>query len=273
MNITCLQMISSDSVDDNCQKIRSMLSQYREPIDFLVLPENFALMTREDSDKLQQAESLDAGPIQKFIEALAIEHDCWVCAGTIPLQTSNASKVYAASSIYSNRGERLYTYYKQCLFDVDLSSTESYRESDSFEAGTSYSKVLDSPIGRVGIAVCYDLRFAENFIALVNEGVEIILVPSAFTYRTGQYHWLPLLRARAIETQCYLVGCNQGGVHTNGRHTFGHSAIYDPYGESLAAMKEGEGLISAPIDLDYIKRVRAAMPMTHSRKMLKSLAL
>ena len=264
MKIACLQMISTESVEDNLAKVKSLVDSFTDDYDLLVLPENFALMT--DQDKSTIAEELGRGKIHQFISELAQSRGCWIQAGTIPVISPKMPRIYASAALFSDQGEIVCSYNKRFLFDVEVSEREFYRESDSYLAGAEPPHVIDTPLGRIGTIVCYDLRFAENILKLVDEQVDIILVPSAFTQKTGSHHWLALLKARAIEAQCYVVGCNQGGKHPNGRHTFGHSAIFDPYGKSLAQLKEGEGIITGEVDFDYIARVRAAMPMHHSRQ-------
>jgi len=205
------------------------------------------------------------GPIQDFLSQTAKKHAVWIVSGTVPLEANADNKVRAACLIYDDKGERVARYDKIHLFDVSVPETnEEYRESDSIEEGDQ-PLVIDTPFGRVGIAVCYDLRFPEHFRKLQEQGVDIVIVPSAFTAETGAAHWEVLLRARAIENLCYIIAPNQGGFHLNGRKTFGHSMVVDPWGVILDCYKTGAGFVSAEIDLQQLAKVRASFPVLDHR--------
>jgi len=216
-------------------------------------------------DKVKVREADGEGPIQDFLSQTAKKHAVWIVSGTVPLEANADNKVRAACLIYDDKGERVARYDKIHLFDVSVPETnEEYRESDSIEEGDQ-PLVIDTPFGRVGIAVCYDLRFPEHFRKLQEQGVDIVIVPSAFTAETGAAHWEVLLRARAIENLCYIIAPNQGGFHLNGRKTFGHSMVVDPWGVILDCYKTGAGFVSAEIDLQQLAKVRASFPVLDHR--------
>ncbi len=232
----------------------------------VALPENFALMPLKESDRLALAEDDGRGPIQEFLAAQARLHDIWLVGGTIPFKAQQAGKVRAACLVYNERGERVARYDKMHLFDVELENGERYRESAVFEAGDR-PVVLDTPCGRIGLAVCYDLRFPELFRRLMEQGVELFVVPSAFTAHTGRAHWETLVRARAIENLAYLVAPAQGGYHINGRETHGDSMIVSPWGEVVDRLSRGSGVVQAECDLDQVRRIRASFPSLQHRKL------
>ena len=266
MQISCLQHVSSSSIKSNINQIEKEFSCLSSDSKLVVLPENVLAMTRHEREKLQIAETLGDGVMQESLRELAIRYNQWIVAGTVPIKSELKDKIYAMSIVYDSNGNQVATYAKKYLFDVTVSDKESYLESDVIQSGEAFPKALMTPVGRLGIAICYDLRFAEIFLSLVEQGVDVIVIPSAFTYHTGQQHWDTLIRARAIETQSYVVGCNQGGVHENKRRTFGHSCIYDPYGRMLAQIESGIGIIQAKIDMEVLNAVRSSMPMDSSRQ-------
>ncbi|MEQ8938902.1 MAG: carbon-nitrogen hydrolase family protein, partial [Gammaproteobacteria bacterium] len=228
---------------------------------FITLPENFPLMGKEDADRLNLAESPGAGPIQAFLSEHAKQHGIWLLGGTIPLKTDRPDKVFAASLLYAPSGETVAHYNKVHLFDVliDEGKQEAYQESATFAAGSDIV-VTRTEIGNIGLSVCYDLRFPEIYRAMHRDQVQIITAPSAFTATTGEAHWETLLRSRAIENLCYVVASNQGGLHANGRRTWGHSMIVDPWGHVLDCFTQGPGMAIASIDLDKQARLRQMFP-------------
>jgi len=190
----------------------------------------------------------------------------WLVSGTIPVKSALENKVYAACLVYNEKGERVSRYNKIHLFDVHLEITsETYHESESIEAGNQVV-VVDTPFGKIGIGVCYDLRFPELFRQLVLQGAEIIVLPSAFTAITGKAHWEVLLRARAIENLCYVVASAQGGYHVNGRETHGDSMVVDPWGTIINRLPHGSGFIIADIDVESIHKLRKNFPVLQHRK-------
>ncbi|WP_022948873.1 carbon-nitrogen hydrolase family protein [Methylohalobius crimeensis] len=232
----------------------------------ILLPENFAFMGRGDRDKLALMEADGDGPIQDFLAATARRHGIWLIGGSIPLQSHDPEKISAACLIYGPDGSRQGRYDKIHLFDVDVPGTsESYRESDTIAAGHD-PLVMDTPWGKLSPAICYDIRFPEFIRLLAARGLDILLVPAAFTARTGAAHWEVLLRARAIENQCYVVAANQGGIHANGRETYGHSMIIDPWGKVLTRLEQPPGICSSPLEPRVLEKVRQAFPVLNHRK-------
>lgn len=261
-----IQMASSPNTSSNLLEAEKLIAEAAKTGAKLVaLPENFALMGDHELDKIKIKEVEGSGPIQSFLSGVAKKYGVWVVGGTIPISANVGNKVRAACLVYNDLGEKVARYDKMHLFDVSVPGTHDvYRESDSIEAGTE-PVVLETPFGKMGIAVCYDLRFPEFFRKMARMGVEVLVIPSAFTAETGAAHWELLLRARAVENLCYVIAPNQGGFHLNGRKTFGHSMIVDPWGVILDCYKTGGGFVSAEIDLERLERVRAAFPVLNHR--------
>ena len=261
-----IQMASSPTISVNLQEAEKLIAEaVTAGAKLVALPENFALMGNHETDKLKAKEVDGSGPIQDFLATVAKKYGVWVVGGTIPMATDDSNKVRAACLIYNDQGERVGRYDKVHLFDVNVPGTqEVYRESDSIEPGTE-PQVFDTPFGRLGVAVCYDLRFPEFFRKMSVQGVDILVVPSAFTAETGAAHWEVLLRARAVENLCYVIAPNQGGLHINGRKTFGHSMIIDPWGIVLDCYKTGSGYVMAEIDPERLEKVRGAFPVLNHR--------
>ncbi len=235
---------------------------------FIVLPENFALMGVTEQDKLEVAESAGGGPIQEFLAENARKYGVWLCGGTVPIESPVPGKVYAASLVYDDQGRQIARYDKIHLFDVALPDVdEQYNESETIWPGER-TVVVDTPFGVIGMTVCYDLRFPELFRELVDKGAEIILVPAAFTDLTGKAHWDVLVRARAIENLCYVVAAGQGGYHVNGRTTYGHSMIVDPWGAVIDEADDHKpGAVIGEISLDCLRRVRRSFPVLQHRRL------
>jgi predicted amidohydrolase len=264
-----IQMASSPNVGSNLLEAEKLIAEAAKAGAKLVaLPENFALMGEHELDKIRIKEVDGQGPIQNFLSETAAKYGVWIVGGTMPIAGDAEHKVRAACLIYNDRGERVARYDKMHLFDVSVPGTnEVYRESDSIEAGPR-PLVFDTPFGRIGVAVGYDLRFPEFFREMARMGMEILVIPSAFTAETGAAHWELLLRARAVENLCYIIAPNQGGFHINGRKTFGHSMIVDPWGVVLDCHKTGGGFIVADIDLERLEKVRTAFPVLQHRRFL-----
>ncbi len=262
-----IQMASSPSVKANLLEADKLIAEAAKAGAKLVaLPENFAIMGVDEFDKNKQKEVDGTGPIQDFLSATAKKYEVWIVAGTIPLVADDNNKVRASCLVYNDAGERVARYDKIHLFDVSVPSTgEQYHESNSIEAGKT-PLVIDTPFGKLGVAVCYDLRFPELFRDMADAGMEILVIPSAFTAETGAAHWEVLLRARAIENLCYVIAPNQGGFHLNGRKTFGHSMIIDPWGIVLDCYKTGGGFVSANIDRERLEKVRTSFPVLQHRR-------
>ncbi|VAX09450.1 FIG003879: Uncharacterized subgroup of the nitrilase superfamily [hydrothermal vent metagenome] len=232
----------------------------------VVLPENFACMGMQDGDLLKHREKEGEGPIQNFLREQADKYRVWIVGGTLPLFSDDALRMRASCLVYDDRGELRGRYDKVHLFDVVLEENdETYHESATTEPGNKIT-VIDTPFGRLGLAVCYDLRFPELFRHMVAEQVDILAIPAAFTSITGRAHWEVLLRARAIENLCYVVASAQGGYHVNGRETHGHSAIIDPWGLVLDELDNGSGFVISEIEINKVKNIRRTFPVLEHRK-------
>ncbi len=260
--IASLQMVSGADVASNLAAATKLLKQAAaEGARLAVLPENFAFMGKSERDVLGVRELESAGPIQDFLAEQAQRHGLWIVAGTIPLLCDKEDKHRAACLLYDDTGLPVARYDKIHLFDVTVQSgtEEQYRESNTIDGGNEVV-VVDTPVGRLGLAICYDLRFPELFRALARRGTEIIALPAAFTAVTGAAHWHTLLRARAIENLCYLVSSAQGGRHPSDRETYGHSMIVDPWGVVLGELQAGQGLICTELDREQLAATRRAFP-------------
>ena len=229
-----------------------------------VLPENFSLMAQRDADRRALAEADGAGPVQDFLARIARELNLWIVAGSVPLANAPGERVSQACLAYDASGARVARYDKIHLFDVDIPERgESYRESAHMAPGSKVV-VLDTPAGRLGLSICYDLRFPELYRQLAATGAQWFVVPAAFTVPTGEAHWEPLLRARAIENLCYVVASGQWGEHPNGRRTYGHSLVVDYWGRVLAELPAGEGVVTGVFDLGAQAEARRNFPaLTH----------
>jgi nitrilase len=266
--IAAVQMNSGADVAANLAAAGRLLEQARaQQAVVAVLPENFAFMGAHERDKLAVAEVDGRGPIQAFLADTARRLGLWLVAGTLPLATADPLRVAAACLVFDAGGARVARYDKVHLFDVDVPEGGTYRESASIAAGPLAAVVVDTPAGRIGLSVCYDLRFPELFRRLVAQGAEIFAVPSAFTERTGEAHWETLLRARAIENQCYVVAPGQSGAHPGGRRTWGHSLVVDPWGRVLAQQPAGEGAIVAPLPREPLLNLRRSFPVLDHRRL------
>lgn len=257
--IAVIQMVSSAKVSENLQHTEALMTQAKdEQAELVVLPENFAFMGINETDKLQVAEHYGQGPIQQKISQLAKKLRLWTIAGTIPVK-GIGSKIRASSIVYDDQGLSVARYDKIHLFDVRVSEHEAHQESLLIERGNELV-VVDTPVGKVGLTVCYDLRFPELYQQLSSRGAQLFTVSSAFTAVTGFAHWDILLRARAIENLCYVLAPNQGGQHENGRQTYGHSMVVEPWGKVIVQKEEGAGLVTADIDLQHLQQLRRHFP-------------
>lgn len=266
--VAAIQMNSGCDVQKNLQQAEKLIKQAVDAgAKLLVLPENVALMGKTETDKLEISEELGNGPIQSFFAAQARQHKIWIVGGTISIKSSHPEKVYNACIVYDEQGQQVSCYNKIHLFDAQVKpGIEIYQESKTITAGNNVA-VLDTPVGRLGLAVCYDIRFPELFRLLAKQGAEIIALPTAFTVKTGEAHWEVLTRARAIENFFYIIGSCQTGKHDNGRETYGHSVIIDPWGTVLACLPENPGVITAEISLDHLRKIRTDFPV-HSHRRL-----
>jgi len=266
MKIAALQMVSTPDVNRNLATAGRLVAQAATAGARLVaLPEYFCLMGQRDDDKLAIAEVDGDGPIQRFLAGAARQHGLWLVGGTLPIRAATPGKVRNACCVWGPDGQRVARYDKIHLFAFD-NGREAYDEGRVLEAG-------DTPVAfeadglRVGLSVCYDLRFPELYRRLMQPPCDLLVVPAAFTHTTGQAHWELLLRARAVENQCAVLASAQGGLHENGRRTFGHSMVIDPWGIVLANQDEGEGMAVAELDLSRRDAVRTQLPALAHRKL------
>ncbi len=265
--VAAVQMASGPNVGANLIEAGRLIQKSAEAgATLVVLPENFAIMGMQESDKVAIREQPGKGPIQNFLAEQAAKWDVWIVGGTVPLQASTPDKVRAACLVYDDKGVCVGRYDKIHLFDVHIEeSGENYTESETIEAGSDVV-VLDTPFGKLGLAICYDLRFPELFRAMHDKGVEIIALPSAFTAITGRAHWGALVRARAIENLSYVIAAAQGGYHINGRETYGHSMIVDPWGNVLDRLPQGSGFVIADVDRRLTTSTRRNFPALKHRR-------
>ena len=270
MRVAAIQMNSGPDVRANLGLAGRLLAEAAAGgCALAALPENFALMPARGRDKAQHAEEPGGGPIQDFLEATASEHGIWIVAGSMPLVSPEIEneRVYGACPVYDTDGAVRAVYRKIHLFDVDLvDKGESYRESNSMYPGDE-PVAVDTPAGRLGLTICYDLRFPELYRRLVDDDATLFTVPAAFTATTGKAHWHTLLRARAIENLAYVIAPGQYGTHPDNRATFGHSLICDPWGRILAEQAEGNCVVAADIDPDLPARLRSEFPALTNRRL------
>ncbi|WP_088283501.1 carbon-nitrogen hydrolase family protein [Ideonella sp. A 288] len=266
MKIAALQMVSTPDVDRNLEAAeRGIAEAAAAGVRLVALPEYFCLLGRSDRDKLAVAEADGDGPIQAFLSDAARRHGLWVVGGTLPMRTDHAEQVRNSCCVYAPDGSRAARYDKIHLFAFD-NGGERYDEGRTLQAGDT-PVAFDAEGLRVGLSVCYDLRFPELYRALMVPPCDLIVVPSAFTHTTGQAHWELLLRARAVENQCYILAPAQGGLHENGRRTWGHSLLVDPWGKVLACRDEGEGLVAGELDRERLAQVRRQLPALAHRRL------
>lgn len=267
MKLAAVQMASGPQVAANLYEAGRLIQKAAAAgAQLVVLPENFACMPQMDEERLQVAEADGHGPIQDFLAEKAREHRVWIVGGTIPIRADDPRRLRAACLLIDDRGIRVARYDKIHLFDVKLDNGEEYNESRVIEPGTT-PVVAETPFGRLGLAVCYDLRFPELFRQLLDLGAELFAVPSAFTARTGRAHWEILVRARAVENLAYVVAAAQGGYHLNGRETYGDSMIVNPWGEVLDRLSRGSGVVLADLDRRFFDHTRSRFPSIQHRKL------
>lgn len=265
--VAAIQMASGPNVQANLDEAAKLIDNaVALGAQLVVLPENFAQMAMTDPERVQHAEAHGDGPMQEFLSLQANKHNIWLVGGTIPLHSQQAGKTLASCLLFNAQGEEVACYNKIHMFDVLLTDTESYNESATTEAGDA-PVVVDTPFGRMGLAVCYDLRFPELFRSMVNDGMTICVLPSAFTANTGKAHWEPLIRARAIENQCYVIASAQGGYHLNGRETHGDSMIVDHWGNVLDRLPSGSGVVLADLDMALLETTRKNFPVLQHQRM------
>ncbi len=265
--VAAIQMASGPNVKANLAEAEKLIKiAVQQQAELVVLPENFAIMGTSETDKVNIAEEFGSGLLQNFLKDQAIKNNIWLVGGTIPILSKEPGKVLAACLLYNAEGELVTRYDKIHLFDVTMEATdESYTESETIAPGDKIV-VVDTPFGRLGLAVCYDLRFPEIFRAMVEEDMEICTLPSAFTSLTGKVHWESLLRARAIENLSYMIAADQGGFHVGGRETHGDSMIVDPWGLVLNRLPHGTGVVVADIDIEKLQHTRKMFPVLKHKR-------
>jgi len=268
MRVAAIQMNSGADVGENLQTADRLLGDAAaDGCKLVVLPENFALMPLKGRDKAAHGEQPDDGPIQVFLADAARRHGLWIVAGSMPMASPETERVFGACPVYDSEGIQQACYRKIHLFDVKLPDRdEAYQESWSMFPGDD-PVTVDTPIGKIGLTICYDLRFPELFRRLVDDGATVFTVPAAFTQVTGQAHWHTLLRARAIENLAYVIAPGQYGEHPDKRLTYGHSLIVDPWGKVLAEQAEGECIVAADIDPDLPEKLRNEFPALANRRL------
>lgn len=265
--IAAIQMTSVAETAVNLREAGKLMAKASaQGAELIVLPENFALMAKNDAQRVAAGELDGSGTIQDFLAEKARNLQVWIVGGTLPV-LAGSERVYARSLVYDARGERVAFYDKVHLFDVQVNAAgEKYNESAHTEAGTR-AVVVDTPLGRLGLSVCYDLRFPELFRELIAQGATLFAVPSAFTRTTGAVHWQLLNRARAVENLAFVIAAAQTGRHPNGRETWGHSMIVDPWGEVLAERAHDPGVVMTVIDNAQQSRLRARFPVLQHRRL------
>ncbi len=269
MKIAAIQLIATPDWARNRDEAARLVAQAAaDGAQLVLLPEYFCLMGRRDTDKLALAEAAGSGPIQAFLADTARRHGLWLVGGTLPIHHT-ATQALNRCCVFAPDGHAATHYDKVHLFGFD-NGTERYDEGRTLQAGTqpvAFDATATDETLRVGLSICYDLRFPELYRALMHPPCDILCVPAAFTHTTGEKHWEVLLRARAIENQCYVLASAQGGLHENGRRTWGHSMVIDPWGEVLDALPEGEGVVIADASRQRIHQVRAQLPALQHRKL------
>jgi nitrilase len=261
--IAAVQMVSGPDIAQNLRDAARLVAEAAgRGAKLVALPEYFPLISANETDKVRAREKDGEGPLQDFLRATAVRHKVWLVGGSIPLEASVPDKVRNSCLVYDDAGRRVARYDKIHLFGFQR-GTESYNESQTIEPGDDVV-VFDSPLGRIGLSICYDLRFPELYRAM--GPVDLLVVPAAFTHTTGQAHWELLLRARAVENLCYVLAAAQGGTHPSGRQTWGDSMVVDPWGEVLARRPKEPGVVTAELDPLRIDELRASLPALQHRR-------
>lgn len=265
--VAAIQMASGPQVKANLEEASRLVALAASAgARIVVLPEYFALMGMRDTDKVEAMEADDHGPIQDWLAETAFKHQLWLIGAGVPISADLPGKVKNSCLVYDNAGKRVARYDKLHLFSLSMGQ-DQFNEATTIEPGDSV-KVVDSPYGRIGLSICYDLRFPELYRAMGE--VDIIVIPSAFTATTGKAHWEPLVRARAIENLAYVIASAQGGYHVNGRETHGDTMIVDPWGMVLDHLPRGSGVVVAGINPQYQQTVRKSLPaLSHRHQQLK----
>lgn len=269
MKVAAIQMVSTGTLSENLQLARALLQQAADTgAELAVLPEYFCLIGQHDADKLAIQEPFGSGPIQDFLADAARDLGLWLVGGTLPIAASRQDRVFNSSLAFNPQGDCVARYDKIHLFRFD-NGAEAYDESRVLDRGTQPTRFAlpskDGQTWQIGMSVCYDLRFAELYRGYARDGVDLILVPSAFTHTTGAAHWEVLLRARAIENLAFVAAAAQGGTHPNGRRTWGQSLLVDPWGHILAQQAQGPGVVCAELSHTQLQQYRTQLPALQHR--------
>ena len=263
VRLASVQMVSSTCVEDNMAAVRRLVAgAVVDGAQLVVLPEFFPMIGATDEARLAIRETPGQGPLQSMLAEVAATHGVWLVGGSIPLLGSDPGRALNSTLVFDPQGQQISRYDKMHLFGFKAGA-ESYDESLSIEAGCE-PVTFDTPFARIGLSICYDLRFPEYFRRLGE--VDILILPAAFTATTGEAHWEVLLRARAIENQCYVIASAQGGRHETGRKTWGHSMIIDPWGEILSVLPSGEGWVCADFNRQRLETIRHRLPALKHRR-------
>lgn len=266
VKIAGIQMASGPNVAANLSEAEKLIEiAVEQGAKLVALPEYFAIMGMKDTDKVKVAEKEGSGPIQEFLSNIAKKHEIWVVGGSIPLQSEQQEKIYNACMVYNDQGQLVARYNKIHLFGLSLGN-ETYHEEKTITPGKQVVTV-DSPFGKIGLSICYDLRFPELYRTMGE--VDLILIPAAFTETTGKAHWESLVRSRAIENLCYVLAPAQGGYHTSGRETHGNSMVVDPWGVVLDRLPRGSGVVIASMNRDYQSSLRKSLPALQNKTIFK----
>jgi nitrilase len=271
--VAAIQMVSGNDIEKNLEEARGLLAEAkRQGAAVAVLPENFAVLSTRKMLECGVQEAGSDGPIQAFLAEQAAALGLWIVGGSLPIASRpDGSRVpdhvRASCVVFNDLGQQVARYDKIHLFDAMVEDAQGqYRESDTFEPGDDIV-VLDTPAGRLGLAICYDLRFPELFRKLREQGAEWVTLPSAFTWNTGDAHWHALIRARAVENQVWMLAPGQGGYNSERRRTYGHSLVADPWGRILTELDEGPGVVTADLDMDRLREIRTRMPVWDHRRL------
>lgn len=268
ITIAAIQMVSTQDWQQNISKAEQLITKAaNQGAQLVLLPEYFCLIHSDPAAKLGIAERVGQGPIQAMLSQMAKQHNIWLAGGTMPLDVGESTKVTNSLLLYAPDGSLYSRYDKVHLFSI---TTESMRlnEGDTMVRGNQIV-TADLPFGRVGFAICYDIRFPAFFEAMGD--LDLILMPAAFTYPTGKAHWELLLRARAIDNQCFVLAAAQGGIHQSGRQTWGHSMIVDPWANVIDCLPEGEGVVIANVDFTKVDEYRKTLPVVRDRDLLQQI--
>ncbi len=262
--VAAIQLQSTADIERNVEVAERLVRRAAaQGADLVALPENFAYL-RPEGKPLAFRDEL-GGPLYQRMSALAAECGCWFLAGSFPERISRSRKVHNTSVLFDPRGEAAAIYRKLHLFDIAIDGGTTFKESATVRPGEE-PVVAATPLGKLGLSICYDLRFPEMYRRMADRGAQVLFVPAAFTAFTGKAHWLALLRARAIENLCWVVAPAQHGHHGEGRESFGHTVVFDPWGETAGLKRSGAGIVSCTIDLGAVERVRRGLPALRHRR-------